>query len=360
MERFIDNYFAAHKSRENFAEELAEHRETQRFVYLKANDLVVMTSDCLEVQEKVHSHLIKDTDENGSGLYLKAKGEILPLRSFALYSLDNMLGVKGQFLTWMSVKDHAAMLNEYAIPNVPKSKKLALFVEDEKVSAVLGVPSFSEIPAVDVHRTVAEYIAEEFPSAEYGGGSFSHEYVEEVWNLSYYAESFDAVLEGRRMEPSFSICTSDCGASSVTIRPFLKEGPIMMPADPLRIQHRGKNGIEEVREALQKVYAVIEKGCATVQELSETVIFHPITTLKRVMKANKIPKLAGLNAIERFETMNGDAACSALDIYQCVCETLMYVPADATMEQKFRYTDDVARVAGVNWKKFDLPGEYNW
>lgn len=338
-------------------EEVAEHRQSQRFVDVMADELKVMTSEQMEVAIDVPEYLVTDTDTYGSKLYLDAYGEILPLRNFAINSLDNMLGVKGDFVGWMPAKAHAEMLNEYAIRYAPK-KALSLFVEDEKVSAVVGKNSFAEIPAWDVLNAVTDYLSSEFPKANYVRGSFSHEYVEEIWRLDHYADLFRSFLPDMKLNPRFSISTSDCGSSAVTIRPSL-EGDVIMPANPLRVQHRGKNGMENVKEALNKVYSLIEKGCNSLKKLSEIRIEYPDTTILRVMKANKIPKVEGIKVAAAFSENRGSVV-TALDIYQAVCETLMYVPANASLEKKFRAQDDVARVAGINWAQYDLPGKFSW
>lgn len=358
MERYQDDYFKQSAVCTDFRDIVKAHRETQAHVKTEARSLKVLTSDDLDVVTTVPDYLIEDTDRR-SGLYLQADEQIVPLRDFAINSLDNLCGVKGAFLGWLPRKEHAEMLNTYAIPFIPKNRKFSLFMEDEKCSGVLGAESFSEIPAQSVFEAVDDYLMDNLPEATYAGGSFSHLYVEEKWNLAAYADDFSAYTDGIKVTPEISISTSDCGASSVTLRPYLV-GSVVMPMDPLRVPHKGRHGLEDVKEALNQVYALIEKGCSSITHLKSIVIRYPETTILRVMKSCKIPKEAGLKVAEEFEIMYGGAECTAFDIYQAVCQTLMMIPADATMEQRFRFFDDVARVAGINWKKHDLPGKYSW
>ena len=354
----MDGFVTVERDMKAFYEELAIHHSTQRTLESEGSGFSVVPVDAVTALSGV---LLDDTRMN-SRLCLKVGEEYIPLRACAVNSLNTICGVKGGFLARLTPAEHADLLNDFAIRKFSSKKKVRLFEQDGKVTGVLGGTTYKEIPAIRIFEETKDFMDSYFPRYHFRAGYFSHAIILFGFDLSEHADEFGAVLEGIRLKPVFWLQTSDCGLSSVTIRPYLKDGNADFPVNPLRILHKGKttdDALDEVREALNQCYSLIDKGLNEVRVLADIRIDHPHTTLLRVMKACKINQAAALTVAEIYRDSWG-MSCTALDLFRCICETQMYLPPDQSIEQRFRTSDDIARTAAVNWKKYDLPGDFTW
>jgi len=358
-EKFMDGYEARYQTMDDFENELFEHQVTQRMLDVNVSEdlRVISVDDCLTVNPE----LARDTREH-TGLCMSVDGEVIPLRGCALYALQTMCGVKDTFVSRLTPAELAEVLSRYALPKFRKGRKVLLFVQDKKVTGILGSRTYKAMPSLAVYQEARNFLGEWFPGFGFREGYFSHEMVYFSFDLTSYADDFRAVLGGVKLTPVFTIQTSDCGLCSVTFRPYLADGGIQIPLNPLRIQHKGASGddpMEAIRDALNQCYSLIDKGVSDLERLAAIRIEHPHTTLLRVMKDFKINQKAGLSVAENYRDSWGLDA-TAWELYKCICETQMYLPADQSAGQKFRCADDIARAAAANWKKYDLPGDFTW
>lgn len=359
MKVYSDGFEKRFDDYQEFMDFIAERRATQCLI--DAGDVSVLKllpQDDLDVAFGVEKELRDDTDTAGTGLYWQTgDGRVIPSRSAPLSQALNQLGCRGQFLERLGNEGFADLMNGYVFPYARGPKKI--FMEDGKASGFVSATEFTEIPAYDVMGTVTQFFAEEFPKAEFESGTFTHEYTWAVWSLESHMDRF-SVLDGTGIIPKLTVVTSDCGLSSVTVRPYMKGKHFGIPVRPLRVQHRGKAGLGSVRAELEKAYSMVIRTLADLEALKEVPVNNPVSTLKRLMKEEKLPKREALEAAEHFRLANGDGPCTAFDCYMAVCEVLQLLPGEMSAEQRFRAEDSVCRCMSARWHDYDLPGDFSW
>ena len=129
---------------------------------------------------------------------------------------------------------------------------------DEKDYSILQTQSLFE-------ETVL-FLDEEYEDVEFVCGAYDHAGVTAVWRIANNTKLLEVYQEmlvglGRStvgLSPALRLSTSDVGQKSVTLFPMLfwNGGTrSLMLGNPLRLQHRWGNGIDEYRDNLKSIYA---------------------------------------------------------------------------------------------------------
>jgi hypothetical protein len=132
----------------------------------------------------------------------------------------------------------------------------------------------------------------------------------------------------------------------------------------MRVMHKGKNGIETVKENLHAIYKGFEKGLDKLEQLKATKIHFAHNCMIRMMKKVGLPRDTAMDAVALFDAMNGEYDVDALTIYLAICETSFMISLEGnegnTMLKTIRAEDSCARCLGLNFRSFDYAGNVTW
>lgn len=304
----------------------------------------------------------------GTGLFVRDAlyGKLYPVRTCALPSIFDRCHIGGTSLLKLDKSTLAKHLNDY---NQVVTGNALIRIADEKVSAILGGDSgeYTILPAPMIVAEADKYMRSTFPKAVFNGSYYSHEYVMCEWTLAEYADdlfyALHDVLAAKKFTPVIRICTSDIGTCSATIKPLIyMSGHVIPLMSSLKTAHKHGTSLADWKESLKMSHAGYVESIEKLASLKNIEIKNGKNCMIGVMKRCTVNKAAGLEAAEVFESMNGDKATTAYDIYIAITEVMNTLQSKLSDNkvQLFRAEDNVCRCLGVDWAKYDVPGVVAW
>lgn len=320
----------------------------------------------------------EDTIENGTKLFLNVDGERLPVRACGLASITDRAGVAGEFLKRLNPKELAgvitlAMSKANVLTRASSGKrsenaKGKICMVNGKVSAFLsangGNNEYAVQPSLEILGMAEEAIAKLSDPMDFKG-SFSYSEVYAKWLLT---KTLDGVIPGDDTglpyHVAITMATSDIGVGSVRIsaslirEKSLYEFPLVGEE---KIIHRNGINSKDIKEAVDKVSAGIEKNAEKLTALDSVLVENPVSTMKRIAKACKLPKKSVLEVISKHEAVNGNKPISALECYSVIArctEGYKLVQKNPSMQALLQR--NLLKACAMNWHAYDIPGEFNW
>lgn len=377
---YADNYQGTFARQEDFLDFLKNIGRNSSWDRKKSKDLRLVV---LEEGNKVLQELTSKYEEEGmdegiledtllnTGLALKVKGQLLPVRSCAIKTILDRACISGSALRKVDKNVYARIINECM--KVAGGDAL-LRISEGKVSAVLGGDSheYAVLDMRQIFMLSVEYLYKSFKGVNYLGGFFEHTIASSVWELggedrllaAYKSELMHHGLMPEDMKPIIRISTSDVGNCGANIYPMLKVGnrnQMISLGDALKLEHKAGATIEKYEKQLHMVYGKYQAAIGKLSNLLTIGIDHPDNCMMGAMKRVGIPKKYGMEAVELFKAQHGEDPCTAHDIYYGIAEVIYTLVCNGESGSKITEMEEkVARTLGINWREYDMPGEIKW
>ena len=381
---YADNFSQQFKTEGSFLEFLKNSDSRAEWKTQQTKSLrFVALDEGTETTERLIEHyrelgkegVISDTIANTS-LVLKAEGNYYPVRSCAIKTILDRAQISGKALQKVPKKVLARMLNDCM--NVGKGNALVKYLDD-KISAVHGgdAADYAVLELAELFRMTAEFLRDNYPGAEYKGGTFDHSLVSAIWELKNDDDLVEAYheslkrhgIEAAVITPSVRLASSDVGISGANLYPQLLtgSGKIIPLGSPLKLEHKHGVTLKDFEKKLDMLYSQYQNSLKKLTGLLEIYIHNPVNTMIGVMKKIGIPKGLGMEAVELFKVQYGTGACSAHDIYYGISEVIYMVQASGKADKKttlgmkvMQMEENVMRALNVHWKDYDIPGDIRW
>ena len=166
-----------------------------------------------------------------------------------------------------------------------------------------------------------------------------------------------------KLTPAIRFTTSDAGISGANLYLMLltENNRGIALGSPLKLDHKNKATIEDFKKNLNLVYAKYLNAMAELGKLLNIDIDYPLQTMMRVMKAIGVTKKAALSALTLFKSQNGEAPCTAHDLFLGINEVIFFLECNGEPASRIvQMEENVARALKIDWKDYDYPGEVKW
>lgn len=349
---FRDSTELKFRNLDDFQNRLNEVEEATEWKNVSINNLDVCSVAIPVTEEEV------DTTINGSGLFLNdfENGLRTGIRTCALRTLYTNLGLGGEL---MKKLDHDDM-EEYVGFGIAKNRKhrpkltFKVPVVEGKINAFLS-SGYANLPAPIVFEEALKHFREKTMEDEFKFNGY--------WSYAQCAGEYFLPIKkevaGEEYNVVLVVKTSDAGYSSINLSAYLtdekgrKQLPIMSDISSI---HKGNSAtITRLEEMFDMADGAVDDGVKKINKLLHINITNPINTMKRVAKEVGLPKKDTLFVIEGFEDTG---VVTALDCYFALAQILE--DESATFSAKERNQGNIYKLLGINWERFDLPGEFAW
>ena len=366
---YADGYCTAFANEGDFFDFIKERGENAKWKRMKTNSVKVKAINEEQTDITIRPSVWEDTLRNTGLVLVTEEGEI-PVRNCAIKTILERARISGNALSKVK-KDVFAVYINYCL-NVAQGDAL-LKIADEKLSALHGGDesdyAILEIP--ELFETLVEYFNKNFSAYQYEGGSYEHSLVTAIWSLpdsDELVETYKNVLTNRGMQydkltPAIRFTTSDAGISGANLYLMLltENNRGIALGSPLKLDHKNKATIEDFKKNLNLVYAKYLNAMAELGKLLTIDIDYPLQTMMRVMKAIGVTKKAALSALTLFKSQNGEAPCTAHDLFLGINEVIFFLECNGEPASRIvQMEENVARALKIDWKDYDYPGEVKW
>ena len=324
--------------------------------------------------EEDRAAIIDDTMEN-TGLLLRVRDEVTPVRSCALKTVLERARISGAALAKVSKPDLADSLNRCL--QIAAGKAL-LWYSDGKISAVHAGDErdYAVLEIPDLFEHTVRYLNANYPGHTFLGGDYDHATVTAVWALTGQTALVDTYTRAlaahdllrpgeTEIRPAIRLTTSNTGVSGANLYPLLLNGVeyVGIPlGNPIREEHKAGADLEKFDNNLERLFAQYDECLQALSRLLDVELLHPANALLGAMKELGIPKRLAMEAVEQYrathdETM-GDTAHS---LYCAMAETVFYLQRDGASGSRVAAMEEiVARGLYLRWTQFDIAGEWKW
>ena len=311
--------------------------------------------------------IFTDTMEN-TRLLMIANDCSYPVRNCAIKSILDRGRIGGNALKEVSKTVFADILNK--VYRVANGDALILYA-DGKVSALLSgdEKDYSILQTQSLFEETVLFLDEEYEDVEFVCGAYDHAGVTAVWkivNNTTLLKVYQEMLVGLGrstvgLSPALRLSTSDVGQKSVTLFPMLfwNGGTrSLMLGNPLRLQHRWGNGIDEYRANLKSIYAKYNQAIKGLSSLLAIHLNYPLNAMAGVMVKLKLPKKTIYSVLDLFKNKYGKGPTSAHDCYFGISEAIFMLQANGGSASSVATLEEtIARAITYNWTDFDMPGD---
>lgn len=366
---YADAFCTAFANEVDFFNFIKERGENAKWKRMKTNSVKVKAINEDLTDTTIHPSVWADTLKNTRLVLVTEEGEI-PIRNCAIKTILERARISGNALSKVE-KDVFAEIINYCL-NVAQGDAL-LKIADEKVSALHGGDesdyAILEIP--ELFEAILDYFNKNFPDYKYEGGSFEHSLVTAIWsfpNSDELVDTYKKVLTNRGMQydkltPAVRFTTSDAGISGANLYLMLltDNNKGIALGSPLKLDHKNKVTIEDFKKNLNLIYSKYLNAMAELGKLLNIDIEYPLQTMMRVMKAIGITKKAALSALTLFKSQNGEAPCTAHDLFLGINEVIFFLECNGEPASRIvQAEENVARALKIDWKSYDYPGDVKW
>lgn len=368
---FCDDYYFSTSFEDEFIDQLDAVFETEsdgsRWMTHPANEIRFIAlqdadpSDIAQYEEA----LLEDT-ERGTGLLAVADGTYYPVRLCAMKTVYERARINGYALGKVSKPVLARILSDcIAVTN----GNTLIRVLENKISAMHGgnTMDYVVLPQAQLFRTVHAFLGSAYDS-DFIGGNFDHSITTGVWQVNdrSLTASYEDLLKShrvsyKRITPAIRLTTSDVGISGANLMPMLTvDGSRKIPLGKiLKVDHRGTASMEKFEDNCRLLFAQYKTALNGLEKLISIEITHPIECMLGVCKYLGIGKKLAFRAAELFRGQNGDAPCTAHDIFYAICEILFLLQSEgATGSKVAAMEEQISRAYSIHWNNFDLPMFY--
>lgn len=316
--------------------------------------------------------VLDDTMEH-TRLLLKAQDDLLPVRSCAIKTILDRARISGSALSQLSKPHLAEVLNRCL--HIARGDAL-LWYSDGKVSAVHGgdANDYAVLEIPELFEHTVRYLAARFPGYQFAGGSFDHQMVTAIWELTgqdSLVETYRQALashglldEETSIRPAVRLATSNTGISGANLYPMLltgRDAKIVPLGSPIRENHKGGADLARFDENLDKLFAQYEASLGALTALLDIELAYPANVMQAVLKELGVGKRLSMEAVEQYRAQTGDEPDTAHGVYQAMMEVLFYLQRDGAAGSKIAEMEEtLARALKVHWSSYDLPGELKW
>ncbi|MBR0420284.1 MAG: hypothetical protein IJI66_14075 [Erysipelotrichaceae bacterium] len=295
-----------------------------------------------------------DTNTNGTKMFVDFPFGKVGIRECALRTLYTNLGLGGELMKKLDTDD----MEEYVVFGIGKNRKyrskmtFQLPIVEGKVNAFLSESYSNDLPADEVFRQVLKHFQNKLEQESFKFNGF--------WSYAECAGDYylpiSKEIDGKEYSTVLVVRTSDAGYSSISFSAYLTDGyrkeiPVMNGVSAI---HKGNAAsAERLEEMLNMVENAIDNGVKKLNKLLHIIIANPKSTMKRICKEVGLPKRESLELIDRF----AEGTTTAFECYMCLSQIL---ESDLTFSIRERYQGNLYKMLGINWDRYDLPGDYAW
>lgn len=169
----------------------------------------------------------------------------------------------------------------------------------------------------------------------------------------------------RSAVPICQFVTGESGLTSIEVRPYIrlnnKWGCIPL-GNKLSVNHRGSD--EHVWEKFEtfpgQVAILYQKGLAGIERLCYQTMRHPYCAITHVLAQFRasVPmkrlQTCAANAEIFWPREDEEAVCKAIDIFNCVNESVSAANAELSPIRRLRNAETIGRLCHMDWREFDV------
>lgn len=375
---FADNFGTTFTEENSFLQFLKERYWNSWWQVKPASNLhfIALDEESKDVDQTVDEYrqlkmedVIKDTMEN-TRLLLKAECRSYPVRSCAIKSILDRAKVGGSALSKVEKSVLAKILN-YCL-DVSTGNALLRF-SDGKISAVHGgdESEYAILEMPELFEAMAKYLNDTYSGCTFAGASYDHSIATALWeiNADSMIDAYKQALEDHgltyeRLKPALRLTTSDVGVSGANIYPMLLVGrdeKTLTLGSPLKLEHKAGATLDKFKAQLPMIYSQYSVAIGNLTNLLKIEINHPANCFLGVSKKIGVTKKLAFEALELFESQNGDAPCTAHEIYYGISEVIFLMQCKGESGVRLaQMEENIARAFTVRWHDYDVSGEAKW
>lgn len=302
---------------------------------------------------------VADTLVNGTKLLVELNNTVYGVRECAMQSMFRRCGIAGEALNNVKKQDLAEILNTCA---ATRTGNTMISVVNGKISAFLSDDgnklNYSILPSAEVFRMTEERIAMmvgDDPDSFYG--VWKYDGIHCRWKLPIKKD-----LDGQDYAVQLSLSTSDVGLSAITYSAALVGNGKTIPiVSPTAVQHRLASQADDVCQVLDMMEAMIDDSINNLTRMENIIVTNPVNTMRRVMKFVKLPKGLSTKVIASYEKTYSGGSDTAKNLYLKIADVVnVYARSQKNMRYQNVVRNNVLKVQGLDWSKFDLPGTFSW
>ena len=308
--------------------------------------------------------IFQDTMQN-TQLLMEVGDQKFPVRSCAVKSLLDRAKISGNALKKVDRAVFAQIVNDCL--RVAKGDSL-IRIADGKVSAVhSGNPKdYSALDMAGLFEKTADYLQVHY-RAKYICGSYEHALTTALWDLSedkglfksYERSLRDHGIYAREIRLAVRFSPSDTGMNSAGLYPMIRwEGQknSLPLGDPLRLKHRNGADIQDFETQLNQLYSQYQYALGKLEKLLDITVEYPADCMKHICDKTGMSKKLTAELVSTFAAQNGNAPCSAHDVYCGISEAAFLLQCDGASEVRVaQMEENIARAMALNWKEYDYP-----
>jgi len=366
---YADGFCTSFAKEGDFLNFIKERGENSIWKRMKTSKLKVKAIDEMQNDLSIRPSVWADTLKN-TRLVLETEDGDYPVRDCAIKTMLERSRISGNALSKVKKEVFAEIINHCL--GVAKGEAL-IKIADEKVSALHGgdESDYAVLEITELFSTLIEYLEKNFPGYEYEAGSYEHSLVTSIWSFPKSMKLVDTYknllikrgISFEKIVPALRFSTSDAGISGANLYPMLviNGKRAIALGNPLKVDHKNKATIADFRKNLDLVYAKYLNAMAELSRLLTIDIEYPLNTMMRVMKAIGITKKSAIKALKLFKDQNGEASCTAHDLFLAINEVVFSLECEGASASKIVQTEEsVARALKINWEEYDYPDDFKW
>ena len=372
MMNYVDNYMKAINTEADLEAAIVSAEAGTTISTVKVDDIkIVDISGGPLLIEDVKASLkgITASDDaildtmDGSEMAIIADGTPYLLSAQAKVDLTNKLGANCASFNKVSTAKQKEILDIYA--PVYKEKPIRIVSSCEKARALLS-ENYKEVLTSDALETLKSYLNENFPDAEFNGGSISHDIISAEWQLNdekltaAYKAAISTIKTMDEGQLVLQLQNSQTGKSTLCLRTKILLAGMKLDIGPAtRLVHKGNLSLEEWETAVNTSYAKLYDNIKNIARLEKQPVSKPVDCLINICSKIKLSKKALETILPIYKAMIADAN-NGLAVYYGLNMVLNEMSsgskklADSTIAL---YTEQIGKVLSPSfkWAQYDEP-----
>ena len=325
----------ANLERENFEEKFLSKAEFRNFldVLAKTDKHIKVPANMLKVSatnSKTPTELVSATH-----LLLKVNGTEHPLLDTAIPSVLRRTDMDpARFKKIVDDGKFNLAAGELNIGfDLQKEKtEIQVFLRgDGKTKSALALHTnrYVSFPMYDVFAYVDDYLTNNFDSVGFVKGDYNHNLTKAEYKIedealceAYKKELAKARIKGDDMYIRLMLYMSDTGFSSITLTmEMCFAGKSAFPfCEPVMIKHRDNAEMADVRDEVDKLFALVKNAVANLNRMMNIKIQHPVKVAQEIQDKYKLPKILVDDILPQLQTYEDfGMEVTAHDLYRILC-----------------------------------------
>lgn len=311
--------------------------------------------------------LISDT----SGIQVETPDVTYQLKGSWQKSFKQVANINGDGLNELSSENFCKVINTLLHTSKKEKKKTKLTVFNEvtdtgiKEVCYAGLSEgYKILPVYDLITTLFDALEKTFENFEIVSYEFHPEYsiVDISLKNSKLDEKYAEHLGNKNSKFILRFQTSDAGWSATTLIPMICERNYKLyVADPLAIEHRGKNAsLEAFSENCNNIYALAQEGINNLYRLKQKEISHPVACFfnlcQKLHIGESVINNSSLRGTLSRVNQSGNSV-TALQLYRWIGQ-IMTIPASSRSKSvaetlAAEKQKSVLNISDATWKQLD-------